>query len=373
MLVLIFIIYTTNILCCFFGLLLIFAYPSCSVCSYSGIAIQILYLTSKLSTCLFYLQRAKLAQAFQRKIPIYCFNKVFPAIACSLYFVFLSLFLFEDKAEDYGHCSDVDISVPFIKKQTYHIKKWCVLDTSTSQFYISSNIAIEVILTVFFIYLFCAPLIALLKPTPICSNRSYRTQLSHKNECNMNYLANINSKSYLLNSANIQNGDNVMKMDVLRTHSNEKLDLQSLDTQQSEIKQILTYNIVLSLIGFIFSTLTIIVWPIEDATKERNRYRMNLWTDYMVNSVTSFLMLARNRKFLHHYLCCPKWRKNCRDRRMKRKAKRFKILSTRNEQGIFHCDDHFSSTTNYYHNMVVSNAEPTLTYPSSLNMIENDD
>jgi len=85
---LIFIIFFTNLCCCIFGLLLTFAIPNCDICNWTGIAIQILYATSKLATYLFYLQRAKLAQAFRPKISIYCFNKVFPIIYIIIYFVF---------------------------------------------------------------------------------------------------------------------------------------------------------------------------------------------------------------------------------------------------------------------------------------------
>eukprot|EP01084_Bolivina_argentea_P072286 131264_1 len=353
-LVVIFTIFIANLSCCIFGLLLTFAIPNCNICSWAGIVIQVLYSTSKLSTYLFYLQRAKLAQLFRQNIPNYYFNKIFPIIFFLIYLIFLLLFIFVPNARDIGHCEAINSNVPFVKHDTYYITQWCVLDTTHSRFYINSGLFIEISVILFFSYVFSSPFIDMLQP--MNGNNDLKTKLleSDHDETNGLWHIDLDQKKNIFNSARIYKDENSMFIITKNGKNGKNINgIQTLKAQQSEIKKILIYNILFSLIGFIFSSLTMIVWPMN--TKQ---FWFIPWTDYCVNSITTFLMLSRNRAAVSRFIkccccgCCRRKRKKIFMVKKKQNGK-YKPKFDKFRKSIIpnSYDDDFSSTNNYYHHI----------------------
>ena len=415
---LIFTIFTTNLCCCLCGLLLTFAIPNCDICNSVSIMIQLFYSTSKLSTYLFYLQRAKLAQISSNtpKIPFYCFTRVFPSIYIVIYIIFMSIFIFKGDAQDTSQCVDANIKIPFMNS---HIDKWCKLDTKSSQLYINSGIIIEISVTLFFTYLFSSPLFDLLRPINTNKNKNHNnTETDDKhsklldsisdNDNNNAYFwtKDLRKKSNLLNSAKyeILNSDKSKKINentddqkefTMIIAKDKGIDIlnenKELNEQQKEIKRILIYNIILSLISFTFSSLLMLIWPMNPEF-----FWWLPWSDYMINSVTTFLMLGRNRKFLTKYIfcccgsCCNNGSFCChcylidtngfkigtpkinKYKSNKNKNKFTPKIGKKYKRNIIYYhssdDEDFSSTRNYYHNIVIS--QTTNEHTHSLN-IEN--
>merc|ERR550525_742553 len=72
----------------------------------------------------------------------------------------------------------------------------------------------------------------------------------------------------------------------------DRMDTRFIQTQ--ELKRALWYNVTLSLLSLIASILTMIIWPLSP-----QKLFWIPYCDYITNSVTTFLMLGRNRKYLN--------------------------------------------------------------------------
>lgn len=318
--------YLFNTLQSFIGCLLETALPTCNVCNWAPLLTQLLYATTRFVSYLFYLQRARLAQSFKPVIPNFCFNKLFPVIFIIIWLSVIALYSITG-AGDKSDCVDI----PSGQGPSFISNKWCYINTPSHGRYINIGAILELIVTLFFGYLFVQPLIRLIisNEKHLKLERTYTQDRSGRLSI-LDSIRNINppfsspsqqklimssgtgkytpstqdrnkSGHSIISSPNLisNNTNNTISSSPSRIHEN---DTRYIQTQ--ELKRALWYNVTLSILSLSACILTTLIWPINP--------RKLFWipyTDYMTNTITTFFILGRNRKYIHKL--CQKPRNAC--------------------------------------------------------------
>ena len=317
--------YLFNTIQSFLGCLLETALPACHVCDWAPLVTQLLYATTRFVSYLFYLQRARLAQSFKPIIPNFCFNKLFPIIFIVIWLSVMTLYSITG-AGDISDCVDI----PSGQGPTFIAKKWCYINTPHHGRYINVGAILELLVTLFFGYLFVQPLIRLIisNEKHLKLERTYTQDRSGRLSIldsirNMNTPFGSPSQQKLIMSSGTgkytpstqsRNKSMHTSPNLMPTVSNSNTNIFSSSPsrmqddiryiQTQELKRALWYNVTLSILSLSACILTTLIWPINP-----RRLFWIPYTDYMTNTITTFFILGRNRKYV--YKLCQKPRNAC--------------------------------------------------------------
>eukprot|EP01084_Bolivina_argentea_P122491 217052_1 len=295
----------SNTLQCLIGILLETALPNCGTCLWAPLFTQLLYISTRLFVYLFYLQRARLAQSFNPIIPNYYFTKLFPLIFLISYISIVLFFYF--KEGNTSKCVNTNNEIPSIISE-----QWCEIKTPTNGYYfINIGALIEILVTIFFGYLFVSPLLKLIISNEKLLKIEQSYQITDTNHNRLSIFDSFgktqsfspsNTRQFMRRNTSHSSVVGISNKNLLyspRTDGNLNIANNTRYIQTIELKRALFYNIILSILSSIASVCTMIIWPMSPI-----KYFYIPYCDYIVNSITTFIMLGRNRKFI--FVICNK-------------------------------------------------------------------
>ena len=265
--------FSSNTLQSLVGILLSTPRLSCNICKWAPLTSQCLYTTTRLFVYLFYLQRARLAQSFNPIIRRIYFTKIFPSIFSIIYVLFILFVIF--KAGNQSECT---------------LQK-CFISPADNGYFLNIGALMEIFVCVFFGYLFVSPLVSIIHS----NEKVLKLEYSQSNATTNRRLSIFDSFKYSISPSSSYwkstayiNTPSVHKYPF---YTNSPRDTRY--TQNVDLKRALFYNVLLSIVSLMASVLTMVVW-----SRSPTKFHFIPYIDYMINSISPFLMLGRNRKFV---------------------------------------------------------------------------